>query len=149
MEIERGHFGDVRLDGVAFVLTFDLRSWSKLYFAESTTDEEVAATRRVLAEVWGALLAEVLETEKVPLKVERTEDTVAFSVPAARVAIDVMRGAGDEPIRVENLSSFRDYTQFKARTNTHTAKKKQRSFDFTGTNGFTARFVAASSPEGG
>ena len=146
VEITRGHHGDVVLDGVSFVLTFDLRVWSKLYFAEATSDEQVAATMAVLEKVWGSLLADVLESAKVPLRVKRTESTVAFSVPASRVEIEVMRGAGDRPIRVENLRTFRDYTQYRSTTVAHTAAKEERSFEYSGTNGFTARFRASSEP---
>ena len=144
VEVRKGHYGDVSLDDVSFVLTFDLRKWSKLYFAEGTSEAQVAATTSVLGEVWGALLAEVLETKTVPLKVERTEDSIAFSVPASSTKIEVMRGAGGEPIKVQNLKTFKDYTQYESATVAHTAEKKERSFEYSGTNGFTARFKAAS-----
>lgn len=146
VEITKGHHGDVVLDGVSFVLTFDLREWSKLYFAEETSDEQVAATKAVLEKVWGSLVADVLETARVPLRVKRTESTVAFSVPASRVEIEVMRGADDRPIRVENLRSFPGYTQYRSKTVSHRAKEEERSFEYSGTNGFTARFAASSEP---
>ena len=43
IEINEGHFGDVRLDGISMVTAFSLGKWLKIYIDEKATDEQAKA----------------------------------------------------------------------------------------------------------
>lgn len=148
VEIEEGHYGDVRLDGVSMVLVFNVGNWSKLFVSNDASEEQVRATRALLEQQSGFLFGEVLETARVPLVVQRTESTIAFSVPAAGASMEVMTGRDGKPIRIQNLNSFRGYVQYRSSEVHHEDAQEERAFSFSGTNGFAAHYVAAS-PEPG
>jgi len=143
--INRGHCDGVNLDGVQLVLTFRVREWSKLYVSESTTDEQLVAVRSLMEKQRGWTYNNILEIRRVPLTVARDKTTIKYEVPTATTEIELMRGEDGGPIRVQNLPSrFRNYVQYKSKTLTHTAEDKAQSFQFSGTNGFRARYSASS-----
>jgi hypothetical protein len=145
VEIVDGHFGGVDLDGVRLNLTFRIGEWTQLYFDETTANEEqVAATEKLLAEQKSFLFGELFPSQRVPFELERGEDKLVYAVPAARTEIEVMRGANDEPVTVDNLNTFRDYVQYVSVVVDHRTKKEANSFQHGGTNGFTARYRASS-----
>src|SRR6476469_7308801 len=41
--INSGHYGDVDLKRVAFLVTFTMRSWSKMYVSDKVSDKQMAA----------------------------------------------------------------------------------------------------------
>ena len=86
-----------------------------------------------------------LDGIQLVLTTTRDDNSIRYSVPAAAVDIELMRGEDGGPIKVQNLPSrFRDYVQYKSKTLTHTAADKSQSFQFSGTNGFCARYTASS-----
>ena len=143
-QIDEGHFGDVDLDGVTFIVTFNIGNWTKLYFSDEASEEQVAATVELLRKQSGFLYGDLLEVERVPLELERSGARIAYSTPQTNTVIEAMLGIDDEPIQVTNLR-FRDYTQFESETVSHTAEDESQSFEYAGTNGFTANYAAAGS----
>lgn len=126
------------------VLVFNVGKWSKLFVSDKATEEQVRATRALLDEQSGFLFGEVLETARVPLEVLRTESTIEFSVPTAGARMEVMTGRDGKPIRVQNLNTFRGYVQYRSSEVRHEDLQEERTFAFSGTNGFSAHYVAAS-----
>lgn len=143
IEIKAGHYRGVRLDGVSVVSAFSLGKWLKVYVNEGATDEQVTAVLELLKqkETFGIIYGgntEILTVEKAPISVARTATTVTFSVPDSTVEIEMMKGKGGQPIRIQNLPVpfVNDHTQYKSVVNTHTSDG--RTFKYSGTNGLTS-----------
>jgi len=143
VQIDEGHFGDVDLDGVTLIVTFNIGNWTKLWFSDRTREEQVTAAVELLREQGGFLYGDLLEVERVPLVVERSEERIAYATPSTRTEIEVMRGYEGRPIEVANLRTFRDYTQFESVVVSHTSADDSQSFEYSGTNGFSATYAAS------
>ncbi len=144
VEIHKGHYGGVDLDGTKVVMTFRMGAWVK-YHVDAEENKVEAARDLVMAAFpafagWGTAA-----TERVNVQVERSGDTVSFSVPDATVEIELMKGRGGKPVRVENLASADNYVQYVSTKNSH--KSDKDGFDYSGTNGFTATVNAKGSTE--
>ena len=48
ISISKGHFGDVDLAGVSFLVTFEMRAWSKIYVSDKVSDRQNAAVEALL-----------------------------------------------------------------------------------------------------
>lgn len=147
--IEKGHMGDVNVDGLSVVLTFGLGQWIKLYVDEKATDEQVDAVEALLKQdlVFGDYFAgetQLLSIEKAPITMEWTEALIKFSVPASTVEIEMLKGLDGGPITIENLlfPSTQHYTQYRSITQSH--KSDDKEFNHVGTNGFTSKILASS-----
>jgi len=145
VEIDKGHYGEVKLDGVAVVVTYRLGDWAKYYVSDTASDEQTKAAVDVLERAQVTEGAQVLSIEKAKIRVERTATSVKFSVPESAVEIEPVKGQDGKLIKIENLPSpfLIDYTQYRSITNRHASKDK--NFNYSGTNGIVAR-VAASGP---
>ncbi len=76
-----------------------------------------------------------------------------ISTPNTTAEIEIMKGKNGKPIKIENLPSpgfpappLLDHTPYRSVTLKHDAEDKQ--FEYSGTNGFTAR-IEAVAPAGG
>jgi hypothetical protein len=143
VQIDEGHYEGVDLDGVTLIVTFNIGNWTKLWFSDQTTEEQVAATVELLEQQGGFLYGDLLVVERVKLEVERSEGRIAYSTPSTRTEIEVLRGYEDRPIEVANLRSFRNYTQFESVVVSHTSADDSQSFEYSGTNGFSATYTAS------
>ncbi len=138
-EIEKGHYGDVKLDGVSIVAALDVGKWIKYYVNDGASDEQVKAAGPIFAIMFGLPSGtKVLSTQIVPIVVERTATRVKFSVPDSKVEIEVMTGLNDKPIKIANLPAahLKDYTQYKSIILDH---KGEQKFNYSGTNGLTSK----------
>jgi hypothetical protein len=149
IEIKEGHYGDVRLDGVSVVTAFDLGKWLKIYLNENATDEQAKALLELLKleQTFGIIYSgksELLSQEKVPISIEKTSTKVKFSVPASMVEIEMMKGWGGKPIKIQNLPVpfMNDHIQYKSISMSH--KNKDKEFKYSGTNGLTAKINVSS-----
>ena len=144
-EIEEGHYGDVRLDGIPVVMTVRVGDWVKFYVSESATDEQAKAAEQLLMNSISFLAGmKVLSNEKVPVSIERAANKVRFSVPASTVETEMMEGLDGKPIKIQNLPvpEESDFTQYKTITNSH--KSDDKEFSYSGKNGSTTRIEASS-----
>ncbi len=139
LEITKGHYGEVKLDGVSIVAALHMGKWVKYYVNEGASDEQAKAAGSIFA---GMMILppemKVLSTQIVPLAVERTATRVKFSVPDSKVEIELMKGLNDKPIKIVNLplAHLKDYTQYKSIILDH---KGEQKFSYSGTNGFTSK----------
>ena len=138
ISIEKGHYGDVDLAGVAFLITFDMRNWSKVYVSDKVTDPQKDAIEALLPVAFGGFHRGMLSFTKAPITMELTDTRVRFSGPESSVDMEVMRGFDGKSVRILNLPNpaYQGYTQFRSITHTHSAK--DRTWSHTGTNGFTS-----------
>jgi hypothetical protein len=144
VEIKEGHYGDTRLDGLAIAVTFRMGEWEKYYVSDKATDAQVAAAGKLMEAFFKSPNSKVLSIEKTPITIERTGGRIMFSTPVSKVEIEVMKGRNGKPIKIENLSDFPDYTQYKSITNSYKSDKKDMEFSYSGTNGLTAKLEGSS-----
>ena len=145
IEIERGHFGDVRLDGVKVLAIYRGGNWIKFHVNEEANKAQTEAAVKLLPTFEDFFAIDnVLEVKNVPISVERIDDRLKISTPNTIAEIEVMKGKNGKPIKIQNLPSpdfpappFLDHTQYRSITLLHQGKYKQ--FEYSGTNGFTAK----------
>lgn len=139
ISISKGHFGDVDLAGVSFLVTFEMRSWSKIYVSDKVTEKQNAAVEALLPVAFAGFRNGMLSLQKAPITMEITETRVRFSGPESTVDMEVMKGFGGRPVKILNLPNpaYQDYTQFKSTVHTHAASDGHR-WSHSGTNGFVS-----------
>lgn len=149
VEIESGHYGDVRLDGVEVLAVYRGGDWIKFYVTDDADEAQTEAALKLLPTFEGFFAIEnVLEVKNVAISVERSAETMKISVPNTTAEIEIMKGKNGKPIKIENLPTpafpappFLDHTQYRSVILKHEAEDKQ--FEYSGTNAFTARIEAA------
>jgi hypothetical protein len=136
--ITSGHYEDVDLKGVSLLVTFTMRTWSKIYVTDGVTDKQMAAVEALLPIAFAGFHRGMLSFTKAPITMNITESRVTFSGPESSVEMDVMKGFGGKPVKVLNLpnAAYQDYTQYKSVSHTHTSA--DHSWKHSGTNGFTS-----------
>jgi hypothetical protein len=136
--IKAGHYEDVDLAGVSFLVTFTMRSWSKIYVSDAVSDRQMRAVEALLPIAFAGFHRGMLSFAKAPITMDITEKRVRFSGPESSVEMEVLSGFGGKPVKVMNLPSaaFQDYTQYKSVSHKHASDKA--TFSYSGTNGFTS-----------
>ena len=144
ISITSGHYEDVDLKGVTFLVTFTMRSWSKIYVSDRVSDKQMAAVEALLPIAFAGFHRGMLSFTKAPITMNITESKVTFAGPESSVEMDVMRGFGGKPVKIMNLPSpaYQDYTQYKSVSHTHTSA--DHSWKHSGTNGFTSKMDVGS-----
>jgi hypothetical protein len=149
LTIDEGSYRDVDVDGLNVVVTFSMGEWARFYIDEEATDLQMDAIVKLLKEeeTFGMLVGgdvKLLSTERANINVEKSDSTIAFSVPESNVELEVMTGVNGEPIRIENLGVpwfVNGYTQYTAVTTNH--QRGDKEFAYEGTNGATSRVEAS------
>jgi hypothetical protein len=146
ISIQSGHYQDVDLAGVAFLVTFMMRDWSKIYLSDKATAAQTAAVQKLLPIAFGGFHRGMLSFAKAPLTMEFTENRVAYSVPESAVDMELMRGFDGKPVKVLNLPNpaYQDYTQYRSVVLRH--ESADRKFSYSGTTGFTSTMDVGSKP---
>ena len=143
IEIVNGHINDVDLAGVRFLVTFEMGRWTRIYADEAMTGAERAAYRAIMPLAYAGFRSLALSEEFVPLKVERTDEQIAFATPASEVIMKPLAGLDGARITVSGLPSnvFHDYVQYESVRHVHNGPEIQ--WLHSGTNGFTSRMLAS------
>jgi hypothetical protein len=146
ISIKSGHYENVDLGGVALLVTFGMREWSKIYVTDKVSDAQMKAVEALLPLAFAGFQRGMLSFTKAPITMEITESRVRFSGPESSVEMEVMRGLGGKPVKILNLPNpaYQDYTQFKSVSHEHDSD--QHHFSYSGTNGFTSTMEAGSTP---
>lgn len=136
--IRSGRYEDVDLSGVSFLVTFTMRSWSKIYVSDKVSDQQMKAVEALLPLAFAGFQRGMLSFTKAPITMDITPDRVRFSGPESSVDMAVMKGFGDKPVKILNLPNpaYQDYTQFKSTVHEH--HSADHSWSHSGTNGFTS-----------
>jgi hypothetical protein len=142
--IKSGHYEEVDLAGVSFLLTFTMRSWSKIYVSDKVSEKQMAAVEALLPIAFAGFHRGMLSFTKAPITMDITEKRVRFSGPESSVDMEVMSGFGGKPVRIMNLPNpaYQDYTQYKSVVHRHASDKT--TWSHSGTNGFTSTMEAGS-----
>ena len=142
--ITSGHYEGVDLAKVTFLVTFTMRSWSKIYVSDKVSDKQMAAVEALLPIAFAGFHRGMLSFTKAPITMDITEKRVRFSGPESSVDMEVMSGFGGKAVQIKNLpnAAYQDYTQYKSVVHTHASDKAKWSH--SGTNGFTSTMEAGS-----
>ena len=140
--IQSGQYEGVDLGGVAVLVTFNMRTWSKIYVGDTASEKQMAAIEALLPVAFAGFHKGMLSFTKAPITMELTPDRVRFSGPESSVDMQVVRGFGGKPITIANLPNgvFQNYTQFRSTSHRHAGGT--HTFSHSGTNGFTSTWNA-------
>jgi hypothetical protein len=144
--IRSGHYEDVDLAGVTFLVTFTMRDWSKIYVSDKVSEKQMAAVEALLPIAFAGFHRGMLSFTKAPITMNITDNKVTFAGPESSVEMEVMKGFGGKPVKIMNLPNpaYQDYTQYKSISHTHTSAT--HSWKHSGTNGFTSTMDVGSEP---
>jgi len=136
--IRSGHYEDVDLAGVTFLVTFTMRDWSKIYVSDTVSEKQMAAVEALLPIAFAGFHRGMLSFTKAPITMEITEKRVKFSGPESSVEMEAMAGFGGKPVKIMNLPNpaYQDYTQYRSVSHTYASDKAK--WTHSGTNGFTS-----------
>jgi len=144
IQITEGHIDGAPLDGVAFVVTFEMGKWARVYLDQTIDAARLAAFEQVFPLAFAGFDKFAPAREQVPLTVTRTDSTVAFAVPDSAVEMKLLLGLNGKRITIDGLPSpmFHGYTQYESVVHRH--RSDALEFAHSETNGFTSRMLAAS-----
>jgi hypothetical protein len=139
----------VQLDGIKVLAAYRGGQWIKFYVTDRADEAQTEAAVKLLPTFEKFFAVEnVLEVKNVPITVRRSSSKLSIRTPNTVAEIEVMKGENGEPIQIANLPApsfpgppFQDHTQYKSVTLRHAGEDKR--FDYTGTNGFTAKIEVA------
>ena len=136
--IRSGHYEDVDLAGVSFLVTFTMRDWSKIYVSDTVSEKQMAAVEALLPIAFAGFHRGMLSFTRAPITMDITEKRVKFSGPESSVEMEAMTGFGGKPVKIMNLPNpaYQDYTQYRSVSHTHASGKA--TWSHSGTNGFTS-----------
>lgn len=136
--IKSGHYGDTDVTGVAFLVAFTMRGWSKIYVSDRATDQQMAAVKDLLPLAFASFHRGMESFTKAPLTMQITEQRVTYSVPESSVDMEAMRGFDGKLVKVLNLPNptYQNYTQYRSVVLRH--ESAGHKFSYSGTTGFTS-----------
>jgi hypothetical protein len=143
IQITEGSVGGADLAGISFIATFEMRKWTRIYVDESLSEAQMQAFDKIFPIAFKGFHKLMRSMERVPLTVERTAETVRFSVPASTVEIKLLKGIDGKSITIDGLPSpaFFNYKQYESVVHTH--KSEDAEFSHSGTNGFTSKMIVS------
>ena len=144
ISIDTGHYQEVDLSGVQVLVTFHMRTWSKIYVSDKVSDRQMKAVESLLPLAFAGFQKGMLSFTKAPITMETTPTRVRFSGPESSVDMEVMKGYNGQAVKILNLPAavFQDYTQFRSVSHTHTSAS--HNWSHKGTNGFTSKWDVGS-----
>jgi hypothetical protein len=144
ISIDKGHYQEVDLSGVQVLVTFHMRTWSKIYVSDKVSDRQMKAVEALLPLAFAGFQKGMLSFTKAPITMEATPTRVRFSGPESSVDMEVMKGYNGQAVKILNLPAavFQDYTQFRSVSHTHTSAS--HTWNHKGTNGFTSKWDVGS-----
>jgi hypothetical protein len=74
------------------LVTFNMRTWSKIYVSAKVSDKQMKAVEALLPLAFAGFQKGMLSFTKAPITMEATADRVRFSGPESSVDMEVMKG---------------------------------------------------------
>jgi hypothetical protein len=151
VEIKEGHYGQVDLAGVTVLAVYNSGKWIKFIVSENATEAQTDAVVEFRPAVEGFFEAPVRDVRNLPIFVKLTKDKVKITTEGIIIELEQIRNADGEPIKVLGLPAhgfpglpYLNHTQYRTVALIHDSEKEK--FNFSGTNGYTARIDASSDP---
>src|SRR4029077_13176997 len=98
-----GHYEDVSLAGVTFLVTFTMREWAKIYVSDTVSPRQMEAVEALPPIAFAGFHRGMLSFTKAPITMNITAKKVTFSGPESSVEMDVMAGFEGKPVQILNL----------------------------------------------
>ena len=142
--ITSGHYEGTDLAGVSFLVTFNMRNWSKIYVSDTVSEQQGRAVEALLPIAFAGFHRGMLSFTRAPITMDLSEKRVRFSGPESSVDMEVMSGFGGKPVQIKNLPNpaYQDYTQYTSVSHKHASDKA--TWSHSGTNGFMSTMEAGS-----
>ena len=83
--IKSGHYEGVDLANVSFLVTFNMRNWSKIYLSDKVSEQQGKAVEALLPIAFAGFHRGMLSFTKAPITMDITEKRVRFSGPESSV----------------------------------------------------------------
>lgn len=149
VEIREGTYGEVDLAGVTVLAVYNSGEWIKFFVSENATEEQTNTVVEFLPVAEGFFEAPIREVRNVPISVTRTDSKVKITTDGTVVDLEQVRNADGVPIKISGLPAdgfpglpYLDHTQYRTVALVHDSEKE--AFNFSGTNGYTAKLDATS-----
>ncbi len=149
VEINEGHYGQIDLSGVSVLAVYNSGKWIKFFVSDNATKKQTDAVVQFLPTAEGFFKAPIREVKNQPISVERIKDKVKISTEGTLIELEQIHNASGEPIKVLGLPAhgfpglpYLDHTQYKTVVLLHNSENE--NFNFSGTNGYTAKIDASS-----
>ena len=136
IQIREGQLDGADLAGLAFVVTFEMRVWTRIYVDDRLSESQSRALDRLLPVAFAGFERQARAKMRAPLTVEETADGLRFGVPESTVEMKLLPGLDGGRIVISGLPNpaYRDYVQHESVVHTH--RSADGSWSHSGTNGF-------------
>lgn len=139
IRFQDGSYEGVDLAGAAFLVTFSMGVWTRLYIDESLPAAQQDAVDGVLAAAFGGFERAARVKRRVPMTIRETgSGLLTFTTPESSVEMKRMEGLNGQPIRIDGLPNpaYADYVQWESVSHRHGSEDAE--WNYSGTNGFTS-----------
>jgi hypothetical protein len=136
IRIREGQLDGADLAGIDFVVTFEMRVWSRIYIDERLSDGQLATLERLLPVAFAGFDRNARARVRAPLTVQETAEGLRFGVPESTVEMKLLPGLDGGRIVISGLPNpaYRDYVQHESVVHTH--RSADGEWSHSGTNGF-------------
>jgi hypothetical protein len=136
IQVREGQLDGADLAGINFVVTFEMRVWTRIYIDDRLSAAQSAALDRLLPIAFAGFDRQARAKVRAPLTIEETANGLRFGVPESTVEMKVLPGLDGSPIVIIGLPNpaYRNYVQHESVAHTHRSAEAQWSY--SGTNGF-------------
>jgi hypothetical protein len=136
IQIRDGQLEGASLAGLRFVVTFEMRVWTRIYMDDRMSEAQVATLERLLPVAFAGFDRQARARVRAPLTVQETADGLRFSVPESTVEMTLLPGLDGGRIVITGLPNpaYRDYVQHESVVHTHSSS--DANWSYAGTNGF-------------
>ena len=136
IQIREGQLDGADLAGINFVVTFEMRVWTRIYIDDRLSAAQSAALDQLLPIAFAGFDRQARSKVRAPLTVQETADGLRFEVPESTVQMKVLPGLDGSAIVIIGLPNpaYRNYVQHESVVHTHRSAETQWSY--SGTNGF-------------
>jgi hypothetical protein len=136
IQIREGQLDGADLAGLAFVVTFEMRVWTRIYVDDRLSDSQSATLDRLLPVAFAGFDRQARSKVRAPLTIQETTDGFRFGVPESTVEMKLLPGLDGGRIVISGLPNpaYRDYVQHESVVHTH--RSADGAWSYSGTNGF-------------
>jgi len=142
IRLREGQLDGAELAGISFVVTFQMRVWSRIYIDESLSDAQAATLDRLLPLAFAGFDRNARAKVRAPLTVQELPDGFRFGVPESTVEMKLLPGLDGARIVVTGLPNpaYREYVQHESVVHAH--RSADGEWSHSGTNGFRSMMRA-------
>ncbi|MGE0157932.1 MAG: DUF1326 domain-containing protein [Gemmatimonadales bacterium] len=136
IRIREGQLEGADLAGIDFVVTFEMRVWTRIYIDDRMDPSRSAALDRLLPVAFAGFDRQARAKLRVPLTIEERPDGLRYSVPESTVEMKLLPGLDGSRIVITGLPNpaYREYVQHESVVHTH--RSADATWSYAGTNGF-------------